>query len=602
VTIGQHIAFSPGFYTPGTNEGNRLIAHELAHVVQQHRTGGRSESYAGAEKEARQAGTDVTAGKTVAVQVSAPAGAQADELTKEDVLKLLSEVDARTATATELQNLNALQRKRDALLEQWKTARNAPPPPPPAPELTAEQKAEQKRHARKREELQKAGVTEEQVRDVDALDRSEFRAKYGFFASRRIREGAYSLSSSVLFDILPHRETDTTTYIFPSGRVGTIASERVNQVAELTPPSGTAGVLITGAEAYSYATTGKVLSAEELKHVQQLGDNLEGIAVGAAGIAQGRAANQAVTRSAEKNDTRPGVTVTRQRGWGQAARPPVQAANLPKPSIPGAGALAANDNLLPNEARSNLVPLFRQEQQEQQNEVAAAAGHDVGPGRLDAYVTSASKGRSPAAPAPITPASPTYGSTTGNVIPGSVPVRPEATNVGATATTPRPAPRFTRLPSGPPPAPQVISVKDEPLPEGIDNVTTTLKPRTGSLNDEESLRENMEAARKPVAPGHAANHLVPKKGGGRPGAVARKGLIQSGIPINDPDNGLSAPGTHVDRGTVFEPGGVPYHGTIHTEAYYREIGRRLKGVAEEAVAREILRKIEEDIKDGSFPH
>src|SRR6185436_9100313 len=37
-TVGQHIAFGTGEYRPGTPIGDALIAHELAHVVQQ--TGG----------------------------------------------------------------------------------------------------------------------------------------------------------------------------------------------------------------------------------------------------------------------------------------------------------------------------------------------------------------------------------------------------------------------------------------------------------------------------------------------------------------------------------------------------------------------------------
>jgi hypothetical protein len=35
VTVGSHVAFAPGEYRPGTALGDALIAHELAHVVQQ---------------------------------------------------------------------------------------------------------------------------------------------------------------------------------------------------------------------------------------------------------------------------------------------------------------------------------------------------------------------------------------------------------------------------------------------------------------------------------------------------------------------------------------------------------------------------------------
>lgn len=34
-TVGPHVVFSPGAYAPGATEGQRLLAHELAHVAQQ---------------------------------------------------------------------------------------------------------------------------------------------------------------------------------------------------------------------------------------------------------------------------------------------------------------------------------------------------------------------------------------------------------------------------------------------------------------------------------------------------------------------------------------------------------------------------------------
>lgn len=37
-TVGRHIAFGPGRFSPGSPDGRRLIAHELAHVVQQQGT------------------------------------------------------------------------------------------------------------------------------------------------------------------------------------------------------------------------------------------------------------------------------------------------------------------------------------------------------------------------------------------------------------------------------------------------------------------------------------------------------------------------------------------------------------------------------------
>lgn len=41
LTVGRNVAFAPGRYRPGTTTGDHLIAHELAHVVQQSGGGGR---------------------------------------------------------------------------------------------------------------------------------------------------------------------------------------------------------------------------------------------------------------------------------------------------------------------------------------------------------------------------------------------------------------------------------------------------------------------------------------------------------------------------------------------------------------------------------
>jgi len=36
-TLGQNVVFGAGGYAPGTTSGQRLLAHELTHVVQQSR-------------------------------------------------------------------------------------------------------------------------------------------------------------------------------------------------------------------------------------------------------------------------------------------------------------------------------------------------------------------------------------------------------------------------------------------------------------------------------------------------------------------------------------------------------------------------------------
>ena len=69
-TIGRDMYFAAGHYAPRTPEGGRLLAHELAHVVQQTQPGNASVSAPGnlAESEARAAADTVAAGTPFAVQ------------------------------------------------------------------------------------------------------------------------------------------------------------------------------------------------------------------------------------------------------------------------------------------------------------------------------------------------------------------------------------------------------------------------------------------------------------------------------------------------------------------------------------------------------
>jgi hypothetical protein len=78
VTRDGEIHFREGAYRPGTSDGDRLIAHELAHVVQQQ--GGRGErvgSRREVEREADVAASLVARGQAAPIRLRAPAGAYA---------------------------------------------------------------------------------------------------------------------------------------------------------------------------------------------------------------------------------------------------------------------------------------------------------------------------------------------------------------------------------------------------------------------------------------------------------------------------------------------------------------------------------------------
>jgi len=74
-TVGQDIVFAEGEYSPETTEGRRLLAHELAHVVQQRRPAAGSPSdERDTERDAAQAAAQLAAGGTPSVHEHAAPG------------------------------------------------------------------------------------------------------------------------------------------------------------------------------------------------------------------------------------------------------------------------------------------------------------------------------------------------------------------------------------------------------------------------------------------------------------------------------------------------------------------------------------------------
>lgn len=80
-TAGSHIAFASGRYQPSTGEGQRLLAHELTHVVQQRGSGGAGSGQGagaltiGDPADASEREADTTADRVLGAQPHAAAGA-----------------------------------------------------------------------------------------------------------------------------------------------------------------------------------------------------------------------------------------------------------------------------------------------------------------------------------------------------------------------------------------------------------------------------------------------------------------------------------------------------------------------------------------------
>ena len=89
-TVGNHIAFNAGRYAPGQSDGKQLLAHELAHVVQQRRGGTALPTRGGAlERAADSASAQVVAGSGPVAVAGAGSVAVARQPLEEDEMREL---------------------------------------------------------------------------------------------------------------------------------------------------------------------------------------------------------------------------------------------------------------------------------------------------------------------------------------------------------------------------------------------------------------------------------------------------------------------------------------------------------------------------------
>jgi hypothetical protein len=85
-TVGDHIAFQSGYYNPSFPRGQRLLAHELTHVVQNRKHGGQFQGSSlsishpsdASEREAEAAAQDVSDGRSTGVDAAPTSTIQRD--------------------------------------------------------------------------------------------------------------------------------------------------------------------------------------------------------------------------------------------------------------------------------------------------------------------------------------------------------------------------------------------------------------------------------------------------------------------------------------------------------------------------------------------
>ena len=111
MTVGNDIAINQGFYQPSTAQGQQLLAHELAHVVQQSGAASRTGSGSHQEAAADSAAADLMAGRDArsVLRAGAQVGPQCQQLTSQEIADLDDEqVKKRLATNVGEQEVYAL--------------------------------------------------------------------------------------------------------------------------------------------------------------------------------------------------------------------------------------------------------------------------------------------------------------------------------------------------------------------------------------------------------------------------------------------------------------------------------------------------------------
>jgi hypothetical protein len=143
------------------------------------------------------------------------------------------------------------------------------------------------------------GVSLDEMVDWQYSGWAHFIAKYGLFERVRFSKKVQEVPPGVYARLtqLPD-ETKETIYAFPSGRVGTVASETRQSVPEIRPPTGTGAVA---------ATVGLAITGHYDPRIQAVGDAAEGVAAGVAVAVEARAAHGAL--NAATPSQRPDVTL-----------------------------------------------------------------------------------------------------------------------------------------------------------------------------------------------------------------------------------------------------------------------------------------------------
>jgi hypothetical protein len=228
-TVGSHVYFAAGHFAPHTAAGSHLLAHELAHVLQNSDRGTPTlVRRAPLPAEVQNSADHKNLMYTIMTANWTRAGALLNAYNIDGIHSVFEDLSPR-----QIESLYLGAIANDAVGGGSNIAKEALAASPDLQTAIAAVKA--------------AGISIKEFVDLASpMERGVLISRYGLWRYRTIRDAARSLPGNVLTHLL--MAEDTTVYQHRSGRVGTIADERAQRLQEFKPHgvTGTAAGLGAG--------------------------------------------------------------------------------------------------------------------------------------------------------------------------------------------------------------------------------------------------------------------------------------------------------------------------------------------------------------------
>jgi hypothetical protein len=279
-TVGSDVYFAQGYFAPHTSEGSRLLAHELAHVVQNAEHGTSTVVRRAPLPEAVERSSEHQA-LLNAIRTADWRGASA-LLNAYNVEGIHSVFDDLSERQVESLYLGAI--LNDAVGAGSNIAKEALARSPGLQQAVAAVGA--------------AGISIKEFVDFSKLSHGDVMNRYGFMRFFTIKDKARALPGDVLSHLV--MSEDTTLYLHRSGRVATMADERAQRLREFKPHGATG----TAAGLMARAVTD---DPDKVEAAAATGDLVGDIAGAAAQTGAARTQNRDISAAGAAQQDRPGL-------------------------------------------------------------------------------------------------------------------------------------------------------------------------------------------------------------------------------------------------------------------------------------------------------